>query len=309
MKTVWTGLLILLPASGVLMAQEKPPTQPDPVQSLNQWMQDNLDDSVLDALKQIDQDRVREILAALRQRFEGTNLRELGSLKQATTQALPVLKQFEETRPYAVWLETHLDYLDVAEQLARETQPLPSKPGEHILPPAPPLKLERQVWVHELEQRPWPPFARDCVPRLKEVFIAEQMPPELVWVAEVESSFDSSARSPAGAAGMFQLMPATAREQKLSLWPGDERLQPEKSARAAARYLRQLHNHYGDWDLALAAYNAGEGRVDKLLKLHKAASFEAISRNLPSETQMYVPKIEATVLKREGRALNSLRMP
>jgi membrane-bound lytic murein transglycosylase D len=147
------------------------------------------------------------------------------------------------------------------------------------------------------------------VPRLKEIFVAEGLPPELVWVAEVESSFNAKARSPAGAAGMFQLMPQTARDEALSLWPRDERYQPEKSARAAAKFLRALHAHYGDWELALAAYNVGEGRVDKLLKRQKAQTFEAIARRLPAETQMYVPKVEATVRKREGRELADLKLP
>jgi membrane-bound lytic murein transglycosylase D len=108
---------------------------------------------------------------------------------------------------------------------------------------------------------------------------------------------------------MFQLMPATARTEHLSLWPFDQRYQPDKSAHAAARYLRDLRNHYGDWQLALAAYNAGEGRVDKLLKQHKAGRFDAIAKWLPAETQMYVPKVEETIRLREGLALTDLKAP
>jgi membrane-bound lytic murein transglycosylase D len=173
----------------------------------------------------------------------------------------------------------------------------------------PSLKLQRSIWIRELAARPLPPNAKTYLPKLKEVFISEKVPPQLAWLAGVESSFEPKARSPSGAAGMFQLMPATARIEHLSLWPFDERYQPEKSARAAARYLRQLHNHYGDWPLALAAYNVGEGRVDKLLKDHKARSFDAIARWLPAETQMYVPKVEATIYQREGLALADLKTP
>jgi membrane-bound lytic murein transglycosylase D len=305
------AILIMLCFSGSLVAQQKPPArnEGDPLQSLNDWMQENLDDDALNALKQIDQDRVREILAALEQRFQGTNIFELSSLREAADRALPVLQQFEETRPYAVWLQTHLDYFDASEELRRELKPSPGS-GASPLPPAPPFKLQRQVWVRELARRPWPPLAQTYVPRLKEIFVSEKLPPQLVWLAEVESSFDPTARSPAGAAGMFQLMPQTARDQKLSLWPRDERLQPEKSARASARYLRNLHDHYhGDWQLALAAYNAGEARIDKLLKQQKSHTFEAIARRLPAETQMYVPKIDATIQKREGLTLTDLKLP
>jgi membrane-bound lytic murein transglycosylase D len=167
----------------------------------------------------------------------------------------------------------------------------------------------RSVWVAELQKRPWPPLAKTYVPKLKKVFASEGVPPALVWVAGVESSFDPRARSPAGAAGMFQLMPATARTERLSLWPFDQRYQPDKSAHAAARLLRELHNHYSDWPLALAAYNVGERRVDKLLKMHNATSFDEIAPWLPAETQMYVPKVEATIRLREGLALADLKAP
>ena len=160
-----------------------------------------------------------------------------------------------------------------------------------------------------MKDRSRPPLAADYLPRLKQVFAAEKLPPELVWVAEVESSFNPAARSPAGAAGLFQLMPATARALSLSLRPQDERLETEKSARAAARYLRQLHGRFGDWRLALAAYNAGESRVEALLKKTKTRSFDAIASRLPAETQMYVPKVEATLRKREGIALAELKPP
>ena len=128
----------------------------------------------------------------------------------------------------------------------------------------------------------------------------------MVWLAEVESSFDARVRSPAGAAGLFQLMPATAKSYGLKTSPSDQRLQPEDSARAAAKYLGHLHGQFKDWRLALAAYNAGEGTVQKLLERHKARTFDAIATHLPAETQMYVPKVEATLLRREGVELSRL---
>jgi len=130
-----------------------------------------------------------------------------------------------------------------------------------------------------------------------------------VWVAEVESSFDPEARSPVGAAGLFQLMKPTAKSYGLSTFLPDERTDPEKNARAAAKYLRYLHNRFGNWQLALAAYNAGETRVNNLLNATKTRDYQSIANRLPTETQMYVPKCEAAVLKREGRLLSDLKIP
>jgi len=130
---------------------------------------------------------------------------------------------------------------------------------------------------------------------------------ELVWLAEVESGFDARARSPAGAVGMFQLMPTTAKDLGLSLYPFDQRKQPAPAAHAAARYLRHLHETFGDWRLAVAAYNSGEGTVQRLLKRYDATSYERIATHLPAETQMYVPKVEATIEHREGAALEKLK--
>ena len=305
-KCLILSLLLLL--ANLNTAQEKaPPPTEELVESVADWMRENLDDSVLAALGQIDQDRVRQFFAELSRRFEGTSLYDLGPLADTASRLLPVLQQFEETQPYAAWLQTHLDYLDSANQMQREMSPTPLKPGVSV--PRPTFQVQRSVWVKQLEKRPLPPLAQAQVPRLKEIFIAERMPPELVWVAEVESSFNPQARSPAGAAGLFQLMPKTARSLGLSVTLPDERLQPEKSARAAAKYLRSLQKRFGDWPLALAAYNAGAGRVENLLKGEKTRSFEAIAHRLPAETQMYVPKIEATLRKREGRALADLKLP
>jgi membrane-bound lytic murein transglycosylase D len=78
-------------------------------------------------------------------------------------------------------------------------------------------------------------------------------------------------------------------------------LDGERSARAAARYLGALHGQFGDWPLALAAYNAGEGRVRRAMRRSGGNSFGSIAGALPSETQMYVPKVLATIAVREGR--------
>jgi membrane-bound lytic murein transglycosylase D len=104
-------------------------------------------------------------------------------------------------------------------------------------------------------------------------------------------------------------MPATARSLSLALSPRDERLNPDKSAQAAAKYLRHLYGRFKDWRLALAAYNCGETRVQNLLTRYKTRSYAAIASRLPAETQLYVPKVEATLRKREAVSLGNLRLP
>ena len=154
-----------------------------------------------------------------------------------------------------------------------------------------------------------PKSAKPYVATLKPIFAAQKVPPQLVWIAEVESSFDPRARSPEGAVGLFQLMPDTAKRFGLRTSPFDQRVKPEPSAQAAAKYLHYLHTHYKDWRLALAAYNAGEGTVDNLLKGRKTRTFDAIATRLPAETQMYVPKCEAALRKCECVALGDLKRP
>ena len=101
----------------------------------------------------------------------------------------------------------------------------------------------------------------------------------------------------------------TAKRYGLRTWPLDHRLRPEESARAASSYLADPHGQFKDWRLALAAYNAGEGTVQRLLTQRKARTFDAIAPRLPAETQMYVPRVEATLARREGLKPSQLRVP
>ena len=141
----------------------------------------------------------------------------------------------------------------------------------------------------------------ELIPRLKRIFAKEGVPEKWVWVAEVESSFNAKAKSSAGALGLFQLMPPAAERFGLRTGEMDERIVPEKSAAAAARYLKFLHGEFGCWTLALAAYNAGEGRVRGLMNEHKAGTFQEIADFLPAETQAYVPKVMARAALREDQ--------
>jgi len=165
---------------------------------------------------------------------------------------------------------------------------------------------QAQVWRAVMRDTGVPFEAREKLAQLQAVFDEAQVPRELVWLAEVESAFNPSARSRAGAVGLYQLMPQTAKSLGLSVEPTDERLIPEENARAAARYLRHLYRRFGDWSLVLAAYNAGETRIDRLLTEAEANSFEMIAPLLPAETRAYVPKMDSVLRRREQCSLHDL---
>jgi len=276
---------------------------------IEDWLQVTMEESLRAALDQLDNERAIQFLDAALQRMQHEQVYDMAALKDGAAALLPVLEQYEETLPYALWLRTRLDYFDAAGELRRKmTTEHPDREASAPLP-VPTPAMERTEWDARMEKRPLPPNAPRYLAQLKAIFIEEGVPPQLVWVAEVESTFDPRAKSPSGAAGMFQLMKPTAESLGLSTWFPDERLDAAKNARAAAVYLRHLHRRFGDWRLALAAYNAGETRVSRLLQQAGQRSFYAISSRLPAETQMYVPKVEATLRKRESVELGQLAAP
>lgn len=238
-------------------------------------------------------ERWSEFAVNLQQALQGDDLEALAAYEPEARAALIALRTLDGGDEYADWLEERLDYIVAAKATTEAlVQPPPTVVAEDI----PYLAL----WRDRMGKRSVPARADSLLPVLQQVFQAEGLPGELVWLAEVESSFNPVARSPVGARGLFQFMPETAKEMGLSTFLPDERTDPEKSARAAARYLRQLHRQFGDWPLALAAYNAGPGRVRRTLNKRQGVIFADIAASLPAETQMYVPKVLATIEVRTG---------
>jgi len=126
------------------------------------------------------------------------------------------------------------------------------------------------------------------------------LPVDLVWLSMVESGHDPSIRSRAGALGLWQFMPSTARTYGLAVdrWV-DERYDPDLSTLAAARFLRDLHERFGSWELAMAAYNMGPGGISRAIQKYNTNDYWLLSRYeaaIPRETALYVPKIVATAL-------------
>lgn len=129
----------------------------------------------------------------------------------------------------------------------------------------------------------------------------KQMPRELIYVALIESNFNPNARSRVGAVGMWQFMSGTARDMGLTVrGRTDERRNPAEATEAALTYLGELHERFGSWYLAAAAYNSGAGTVSKALrkvtgkKQGTDEDFFRILSSLPKETQDYVPKLIAS---------------
>lgn len=137
------------------------------------------------------------------------------------------------------------------------------------------------------------------MPMIKRVFKDAGIPEDLAYMALIESGFRPDPTSHAGAKGLWQFIPSTARQYGLKVGGGvDERTDPVKSTRAAARYLIDLYEKFGNWPLAVAAYNCGQGRVGMALINNGASTYwELVEQDaLPMETQRYVPSIIAVTL-------------
>lgn len=274
----------------------------------------NVDLKAVSELTGVDESALEQWRDTLQEALQGEYVIQAEPLRQWAVAAIPLLD-----KPYAAWLQSWLDATHSTGEIhivipppslvlpARPTtQPPRFVPGQLTLAPAIPLT---QPSITARPLRAWPVRARPHIAPLKSIFAQTGVPPELVWIAEVESNFNPNARSRAGAVGLFQIMPETAFLLGLRTRSPDDRLDPEKSAYACAEYLKYLHGKFRDWPLALAAYNGGEGRVRRLLTEMKANSFDAIASRLPAETRAYVPKIEATILMHEGVNLRDLKPP
>ncbi len=137
------------------------------------------------------------------------------------------------------------------------------------------------------------------LPHIRQVFKEEGIPQDLAYVALVESAFKPTAYSRAKARGQWQFVSGTGKRYGLKQdWWVDERSDPDKAARAAASYLKELYGMFGDWNLALAGYNAGEMKIVRGLQRYKVSDFWELreTRGLRSETKNYVPLIHAAVI-------------
>lgn len=136
-------------------------------------------------------------------------------------------------------------------------------------------------------------------PVLSKILGEQGLPRDLIYLSMAESGFHTKAKSWAKAVGAWQFMPYTGKKFGLKIdFYVDERRDPIKATKAASRYLKTLYNMFGNWELAMASYNAGEGKMKRAIKRYKTNNFWQIRRGryLRAETKNYVPKIMALAI-------------
>ncbi|MGH9946814.1 MAG: transglycosylase SLT domain-containing protein [Pyrinomonadaceae bacterium] len=131
----------------------------------------------------------------------------------------------------------------------------------------------------------------------RRIFKEEGVPENVAWLGQIESSWKPTAMSWAAASGLWQFIPGTGSRYGLRRTAHvDERNSFDEATRASARYLKFLYNRYGNWELAIAGYNCGEGNVDRAIRRAGVSNFWSAYPYLPKETRNYVPNILATIL-------------
>jgi len=196
----------------------------------------------------------------------------------------------------------------------------PAHPEAEVANAAVPMTSNRLVQqsTTALEEEPgrhvnhWRERVQVYGPMIEHILAEEDVPQELKYLAMIESGLNPDARSWAGAVGMWQFMPATGRRYGLTVnaWV-DERRDPEKATRAAARHLRDLHDEFDDWHLALAGFNCGAGCVRGALRRSdlEDPSYWDVHEYLPRETQGYVPMFIAAARIMENPEAFDLKAP
>lgn len=145
-------------------------------------------------------------------------------------------------------------------------------------------------------------------PLFEEYLREYNLPQQLKYLPMVESQLDPHATSSAGAVGLWQFMPRTAEGLGLTIGTyTDERKDPNKATEAAVKHLKRMHDNFGNWELAIAAYNCGAGNVRKAIRESGSSKFSELKRFLPRETQKYLPRFVAASYIAENFHFHGLR--
>jgi peptidoglycan lytic transglycosylase D len=199
-------------------------------------------------------------------------------------------EEVEDFTPAPDWISTEIEPVTV--EVPKKT------PGIEVYTNK---KVKAFIHLYSVKKRAVFLKALERMPRyqgmINRILKKHQLPPNLIYLAVVESNLNPDARSTANAVGLWQFMSYTGKHYGLHRsWWHDDRYDPEMSTESAARYLKRLHKQFkGDWELALAAYNSGSGTVRRAIRRAKASgkSTDFWSLRLPRETRGYVPAFYA----------------
>ncbi len=202
----------------------------------------------------------------------------------------PEACKYEEPGPFESVLEA-IDGPQVMVSLGLDTNRLGSRAMRYV-------DRNTKVMSERIPERFGRYLARSSryLRMMKNILREEGVPEDIAYLPLIESGFYTHAYSRSRASGPWQFIKGTGRRYGLKIdWWVDERRDPVKSTYAAARYLRDLHEMFGSWSLALAGYNAGEGKIKRALKVTKAKDFWSVMRTMAikRETFNYVPKFIA----------------
>lgn len=236
-----------------------------------------------------------------------------GSEEESTEQDAQDIVAYEEVEPAQELQEelAALENMGIWDDSWRTSSEDLSSEGEAVVPPAVtfdfPVTVNKQVqfYLDLFQGRQHKTFARwlarsgKYLPMIEKELDAAGLPLDLAYLAMIESGYNPSAYSRAHAAGLWQFIRGTGRNYGLQIdsWV-DERRDPEKATKAAVEYLSRLYEMFDDWHLAVAAYNAGEGKIERAIKRYKSRDFWQIAQHkyLRLETKRYVPKLIAAIL-------------
>ncbi len=217
-----------------------------------------------------------------------------------------ISNQYAEVEPEDITPDVNTDEVmaeilaENAARLASSEEPM-SEYGRIELP----VNKYVKVWINYFTGRGRSHMTRylsrssKYIPKMKEILIKQGLPPDLVYLPVIESGFYTTAKSLKGATGYWQFMPGSGRDYGLTINRlVDERQDYVRSTQAAAKYLKRLYTLFGDWKLALSAYNAGENRVKRQLMNAETRDYWKLveRKSLYKETREYVPKFIAATL-------------